>query len=165
MFINRGNHEAKEMNRTYGFEGEANVRLKRRESYQYVLSATRHTTGKETDAEIARGRVATARGLAGGISQRQCRYTSFDNSPAALRALTAILDAIVTGVCAVGWFSLRVLARGKQPPPIPREGVWRRPGRQTIATLDRHLLFFIPSAVEFSWGAYNTEVKSEYLKR
>jgi serine/threonine-protein phosphatase 5 len=23
MFINRGNHEAKEMNRTYGFEGEA----------------------------------------------------------------------------------------------------------------------------------------------
>jgi hypothetical protein len=23
MFINRGNHEAKDMNRTYGFEGEA----------------------------------------------------------------------------------------------------------------------------------------------
>ena len=23
MYINRGNHEAKEMNRTYGFEGEA----------------------------------------------------------------------------------------------------------------------------------------------
>ena len=23
MFLNRGNHEAKEMNRTYGFEGEA----------------------------------------------------------------------------------------------------------------------------------------------
>ena len=23
MFINRGNHETKEMNRTYGFEGEA----------------------------------------------------------------------------------------------------------------------------------------------
>lgn len=23
MFINRGNHEAREMNRTYGFEGEA----------------------------------------------------------------------------------------------------------------------------------------------
>ena len=23
MYINRGNHEAKDMNRTYGFEGEA----------------------------------------------------------------------------------------------------------------------------------------------
>lgn len=23
MFVNRGNHEAKDMNRTYGFEGEA----------------------------------------------------------------------------------------------------------------------------------------------
>ena len=26
MFINRGNHEAKEMNRTYGFEGEAKAK-------------------------------------------------------------------------------------------------------------------------------------------
>jgi hypothetical protein len=26
MFINRGNHEAKEMNRTYGFEGEAKTK-------------------------------------------------------------------------------------------------------------------------------------------
>jgi len=27
MFVNRGNHEAKEMNRTYGFEGEAKHKL------------------------------------------------------------------------------------------------------------------------------------------
>jgi len=26
MFVNRGNHEAKEMNRTYGFEGEAKTK-------------------------------------------------------------------------------------------------------------------------------------------
>ena len=43
MYINRGNHETKEMNRTYGFEGEAKHKHGE-QTYKVcgVVSSTRH---------------------------------------------------------------------------------------------------------------------------
>lgn len=37
MYINRGNHEAKEMNRTYGFEGEAKHKFSEQTYKVYVF--------------------------------------------------------------------------------------------------------------------------------
>ncbi len=42
MYINRGNHEAKEMNRTYGFEGEAKHKFSEQ---TYKVSTLCHSPG------------------------------------------------------------------------------------------------------------------------
>ena len=45
MFINRGNHEAKDMNSTYGFEGE--VKHKHGDQTYKVCTATSRVSGRE----------------------------------------------------------------------------------------------------------------------